>query len=223
MLLRLIEEWKTNLDNNFAVGAVLMDLSKAFDCIPHDLLIAKLAAYGFEEKTLLYIYSYLENRKQCVKINNINSNFQTIKSGVPQGSIVGPILFNIFFNDFFFFLCNVSVHNFADVNTLSSFARTVKNLARILEYESSCAINWFRDNSMIFNPDKFKVILLDKRNSDLHLNENITVDNENIKVIFSLKSKSYPISAFVQSLFSTKKSPKVVNLPLTDETLCLSF
>ena len=52
VLLRLIEEWKTNLDNNFAVGAVLMDLSKAFDCIPHDLLIAKLAAYGFEKKTL---------------------------------------------------------------------------------------------------------------------------------------------------------------------------
>ena len=107
VLLRLIEEWKTNLDNNFAVGAVLMDLSKAFDFIPHDLLIA---AYGFEEKTLLYIYSYLENREH-VKINNINSNFQTIKFGVPQGSIVGPILFNIFFNDFCFFLCNESVHN----------------------------------------------------------------------------------------------------------------
>ena len=187
VLLRLIEEWKTNLDNNFAVGAVLMDLSKAFDCIPHDLLIAKLAAYGFEEKTLLYIYSYLENRKQCVKINNINSNFQTIKSGVPQGSIVGPILFNIFFNDFFFFLCNVSVHNFADDNTLSSFARTVKNLVSILESESSCAINWFRDNSMIVNPDKFQAILLDKRNSDLHLNENITIDKENIKVVSNVK------------------------------------
>ena len=93
-----------------------MDLSKAFDCIPYDLLIAKLAAYGFEKKTLLYIYPYLENGKQCAKINNINSNFQTTKSGVPQGSIVGPILLNIFFNDFFFFQCNVSVHNFADDN-----------------------------------------------------------------------------------------------------------
>ena len=148
-----------------------MDLSKAFDSIPHDLLIAKLAAYGFEEKPLLYIYSYLENRKQCVKTNNINSNFQTIKSGVPQGSTVGPILFNIFFNDFIFFLCNVSVHNFC-----SSFAKTVKTLLSILESESSCAINWFRDNSMMVNPDKFQAILLDKINSDLHLNENITID-----------------------------------------------
>ena len=159
VLLRLIEEWKTNLDNNFVVGAVLMDLSKAFDCTPHDLLIAKLAAYGFEEKTLSHIYSYLENRKQCVKLNNIKINFQTIKSGVPQGSIVGSILFNIFFNDFLFFLCSVFVHNFADDNILSSFARTVNNLVSLLESESGCGINWFRDNSMIVNPNKFQVIL----------------------------------------------------------------
>ena len=82
--LRLIEEWKTNLDYKFVESAVLMDLSKAFDCIPHDLSIVKLAAYGFEEETLLYIYSYLENRKQRVKTNNINSNSQTITSGVLQ-------------------------------------------------------------------------------------------------------------------------------------------
>ena len=75
------------------------------------------------------------------EINNINSNFQTIKSGVPQGSIVGPVLFNILFKDFFFFLCNLSVHNFSDDTNLSSFARTVKNLVSILESESGCAIN----------------------------------------------------------------------------------
>ena len=164
-----------------------MDLSKAFDCIPHDLLIAKLASYGFEEKTWLFIYLYLENRKHCVKINNIDSNFQTIKSGVPQVSIVGPILFNIFFNDCFFFLCIVSVHNFADDDNLSSFARTVNNLVSILESETSCAIKCFRDNSLIVNPDKFQAILLDKRNPDFHLNENITIDKENIKVVSNVK------------------------------------
>ena len=97
VLLRLIEEWKTNLDSKFVVEAVLMDLCNTFDCIPHDLLIDKLAAYGFDEKTLIYIYSYLENRKQCEKINNIDSNFHRITSFK-----VGHILFNIFFNDFFF-------------------------------------------------------------------------------------------------------------------------
>ena len=76
VLLRLIENWKAALDSNlFTTGAVLMDLSKAFDCISHDLLIAKLHAYGFSFETLTFRNSYLRNRKQCVKINNICSDF----------------------------------------------------------------------------------------------------------------------------------------------------
>ena len=81
ILIRLIENWKQALDENFEVGTVLMDLSKAFDCIPHDLLIAKLYAYGFSEKVLPFYY--LKRRKQNVKINNILSTFQSLISGVP--------------------------------------------------------------------------------------------------------------------------------------------
>ena len=69
-LIRLLEEWREDLDNNFVVGSVFMNLSKAFDCIPHDLLIAKLKAYGFDDYLVHYLYSYLVNRKQCVRINN---------------------------------------------------------------------------------------------------------------------------------------------------------
>ena len=89
------------LGQYYFVGAVLMDLSKAFDCIPRDLVIAKLAAYGFDKNMICYIYSYLKSRKQCVSVNNIKSTFEEIISGVPQNSIVGPILLNIFFNYFF--------------------------------------------------------------------------------------------------------------------------
>ena len=76
-----------------------MDLSKAFDCIPHDLLIAKLHAHGFSQKTVTFIYSYLKRRKQKVKAINVLSDFLSLLSGVPQGSILGPILVNIFLND----------------------------------------------------------------------------------------------------------------------------
>ena len=69
----LIEEWRKDLDNNFIVGAVLTDLSEAFDCIPHYLLIAKLSGYNFNDEILSYIYSYLTNRRQCVRINNTHS------------------------------------------------------------------------------------------------------------------------------------------------------
>ena len=64
VMIRLLEEWRENLDKNYVVGGVLMDLSKAFDCIPHDLLLAKLAAYGVDENLLYYIYSHLLHRKQ---------------------------------------------------------------------------------------------------------------------------------------------------------------
>ena len=94
-MIPLLEERREGLDYNFVVRGVFMDLSKAFDCIPHDLLIAKLKAYGFDEYLVHYIYSYLDNRKQCVRINNEKSCLQNI-SGVPQGSIVGPFLFNLF-------------------------------------------------------------------------------------------------------------------------------
>ena len=67
VLIRLVEEWKKHLDNNEAVGGVLMNLSKAFDCIPHDLLISKFSAYGFDKTALKYIYSYLKKRQQCVR------------------------------------------------------------------------------------------------------------------------------------------------------------
>ena len=79
VLMRLLEEWRHKLDHDYIIGAVLMDLSKAFDSIPHDLLIAKLAAYDFDTDALLYILSYLKGRKQSTRINNIYSLFEPRK------------------------------------------------------------------------------------------------------------------------------------------------
>ena len=78
-----------------------MDLSKEFDCISHDLIIAKLAAYDVDDTALKLIFSYLKNRKQCVRINNTYSNFENIITGVPQGWIVGPLLFDFSISDLF--------------------------------------------------------------------------------------------------------------------------
>ena len=81
-----------------------MDLSKVFDYISHDLIIAKLAAYGLDDTDLQLIFSYLKNQKQCARINNIYSNFENIITCVPQGSIVGPLLFDFSINDLFSFI-----------------------------------------------------------------------------------------------------------------------
>ena len=146
VLARLIEERRKNLDDDYIVGGVLMDLSKAFNCIPHDLLIAKLDSYGLDGNLLKYVNSYLGNRKQCVRINNINSAFNDIISVVPQGSVVGKILFDAFFNDYFFFIQHAKAHKFADESTLLSFAKTSDKLKEILE--SECSLEWFTRNGM---------------------------------------------------------------------------
>ena len=98
-LLKLLEKWLLCLDKNGIGGAVMIDLSKAFDLKDYKLFIAKLAVYGLSKSSLKFIMSYLRGRKQRVKLNNLFSEWQQILSGVPQGSILGPILFNILIND----------------------------------------------------------------------------------------------------------------------------
>ena len=162
VLIRLIENWKQSLDSKKFFGAVLMDLSKAFDCIPHELLIAKMHAYGFELNTLVFFYSYLF-RKQNVKMNNTYSVFQVLLSGVPQGSILGPILFNIFINYLLLNIENSELHNFADDNTISCSSKTLRDLITNLEIESNKATEWFKVNNIIVNPDKFQSIIIDRK------------------------------------------------------------
>ena len=185
VIIRLLEEWREKLDKNLIVSAVLMDLSKAFDCIPHDLIISKLAAYGFKRETLKLIYCYLKGRKQCVKINNTYSDYNEIISGVPQGSILGPVFFNLSINDLFFFIEKASMHNFADDNTLSAWGETVSKLIDTLESESNIAIDWFTKNEVIINSDKFQAIILDKKKSNI-TNIPLTVDNQTIKSVPSV-------------------------------------
>ena len=134
----------------------------------------------------MYILSYLENRKQCVRINDTYREFGYIIMGVPQGSILGPLLLNISINDLFFSIIIASIHNFADDNTFSAFAESVSKLINILQSESEVITDWFRKNQMIVNTGKFQVIKIDKNEGD-HTNENVVIYNRQIKTVPSVE------------------------------------
>ena len=157
-----------------------MDLSKVLDCIPHDLLVANLHAYGLSMDAITIIYSYMKRRKQGVKINDTESLFKILLSGVPQGSILGPILFNIFINDLLFFKNEAKLANFADDNTIYAAKRDLHELLRLLEKESEVAIKWFSDSNMIVNPKIFQAIIINRQSRSNH-NCCLAIHNAEIK------------------------------------------
>ena len=136
-LLALLEKWKAAIGKGKVFGVLLTDLSKAFDCLNHELLIAKLNAYGFTLPALKLVQDYLSDRKQTARVNNSYSTWFEFFFGVlPQGSILGPLLFNIFLADLCFILDKTDIANHADDNTPYTSSNDVNGLIKSLEKAS---------------------------------------------------------------------------------------
>ena len=132
-LLVMLEKWKKGLDKGENVCAIFMDLSKAFDTINHDLLLAKLTSYGFSENGLKLMCSYLKDRRQAAQINNNFSSYKKVHVGVPQGFIDGPLLFNLFINDLVPFVSETFLSIFADDNNLYSIEKELNIIKEKLQ------------------------------------------------------------------------------------------
>ena len=129
----MIEKMKASRDNKQFCAAILTDLSKAFDCICYDLLVAKLNTYGFDKKALRLIYGYLNGRSHKIKVGSSFSSKLDISYGAPQGSILGSLLFNIDICDLFFVNITSVVANYADVTTPYECDQNCDNLISNME------------------------------------------------------------------------------------------
>ena len=158
-LLVLIEKCRKVLDKRGFAGLLVTDLSEAFDCIDHELLIAKLHAYGFNIKSPEFIYSYLYDRIQRVKINSSFSHWSKVESGIPQGSIKGPLLFNTYICDLLFDIIEIDIANYADDTTPYALDSKLENIVKLLEENADKLFDWFSNNYLKANPDKCHLLV----------------------------------------------------------------
>ena len=170
-LITLMEKWKESVDNGGAFGALFTDLSKAFDCLSLEHLIAKLDAYGFDKNALKLVNSYLSNRKARVKINNKYSSWSEILLRVPQGSILGALTF---INDIFYFLEDFDITNFSDDSTPFKADKNVESVVNNLEHLSSILFKWLNDNYMKVNTGKSRLLVTGNVRSKAKIDNNCT-------------------------------------------------
>ena len=168
-LLVLIEKCREVLDKQGYARVLLTDLSKTFDCINHELLLARLHAYGFSLESLTFIQSYLSNRIQRVKVNSSFSVYSNVESGVPQGSIPGPIFFNIFICDLFFDDIDIDLANFADDTIPYAYDIANGKAVKLIEKNINKLFDWFSDNFLKANPDKCHLLINTDKNVELKI------------------------------------------------------
>jgi hypothetical protein len=160
----MCDSWLSAINNSEIAGSIFLDLTKAFDLVDHRILIEKLKRYVKNDNTVNFLKSFLNDRSQCVFLNGSSSNFGNITVGVPQGSILGPLLFCLFINDLP--LCidsKVTCEMFADDSSLHSISSEIKTLQNDLQTGLSNVGDWCTVNKMVIHPQKTKSIVITSR------------------------------------------------------------
>ena len=182
-LIAMIENPRKILDEGGTFGALLSDLSKALDRMKHDLLIAKLHALNFDMNALNLIFDYLTGREQRVKINSSFSSYLDVFQGVPQGSILGPLLFNLFLSDLFLFVEKADIISYADDKTPYVYSENVNVILEKLEELGKVFFEWFSNNFLKANAGRFHPILSTDETFSINIDNEVIKNSSNKKLL----------------------------------------
>lgn len=162
-LLEATNDWSINIDNGLLNGVLFIDLKKAFDTIDHEILLRKLVSYGVDQKSVSWFHSYLNSRAQKCQVNGTLSNASVLRCGVPQGSIIGPLLFLIYINDLPNCLSSASAKMFADDTNISSAAESLSELEPMINHELMNLAVWLKANRLSLNIAKTEFMIIGSR------------------------------------------------------------
>ena len=187
-LLSIVDKWLQNIDEGFLTGAVFIDLRKAFDTVNHSVLLHKLKAYDVSPLSLKFFLSYLSDRSQAVCYSGAMSDFSPISIGVPQGSILGPLLFILNINDYPKCLKHSLVTMYADDTSQSVRDKSIDSLEMKMTEDLQCTIQWMRENKLSLNLSKTQCMLIGSAQKLAKCRElKISVDNLSIETVQSAK------------------------------------
>ena len=168
-LVNMLEKGKNTLDKGGFVCVIFMYLTKAFNTINHDFLIARLGGYGFQESALVFMKSYFTNRQQRVRVNSNFSMWEKIISGVPQGSVLGTLLVNNFLNDLFLLAENSDLSTYGDHNTLYIYGNDLEKVKQTLRQDFEIVTKWFYEKYLVLNSGKCHFMCLGQNTVNKHL------------------------------------------------------
>jgi hypothetical protein len=178
-----VKDWKHALDHN--KGVLSSDMSKAFDSMYPPLLLSKLQANGMSNSSLAILESYFKDRKNRIRLsNNVSSDWKTVTRGCPQGSSLGPVLWNIYQNDLFYENISSQFSMYADDYQLYSLNQTIAEASMVLEMDGRITGEWYKINHLEAKLSKYHVMMMTKRNGNI---TDVDIDNNTIRQTEQMK------------------------------------